>query len=98
MKNFQIPDWVKNKYFLVITFSLVWMLFFDRYDIFYQMKLRNKIQSLENDKKFYKEEIKRIKQDRILLVSDEDHLETFARERYWMKKPDEDLYIIIPEK
>ncbi len=86
---------IKNKYLIVSAFMIVWMMFFDRYNLFFQVKLSQRIESLQADKAFYHKEINKIKKERVLLVSNPEALETYAREEYWMKKDDEDLYIIV---
>ncbi len=86
---------IKNKYLIVSAFMIVWMMFFDRYNLFFQVKLSQRIESLQADKAFYFKEINKIKKERVLLVSNPEALETYAREEYWMKKDDEDLYIIV---
>ncbi len=86
---------LKNKYFLFSVIAFVWMLFFDRHDLIFQYRLYKKIQQLEQDKLYYQTEIKKLNDERLTLIKNEDALEKYAREQYWMKQPDEDLYIIV---
>ena len=51
-----------------------------------------------DEKAYYLKEIDQNKIDMHELMSDNQHLEKFARERYLMKKDDEDIFLILPEK
>lgn len=93
-----LPPYTRNFYFLFSMFFLVWMLFLDSNDVFTQLNLSRKLSDLESQKKYYLEKIEEVRQDREELLSDSELLEKFARERYKMKKPTEDLYIIVEEK
>lgn len=62
-----------------------------------QHRLENKFEEVESEKKFYLEEIEKnqkISQD---LMTNMDNLERFAREKYWMKRDNEDVYLVIRE-
>ncbi|MEL6606644.1 MAG: septum formation initiator family protein [Bacteroidota bacterium] len=93
----QLPPWAKNSYFLMGLAFLVWMLFFDSEDLITQYRLRSKLSKLEAEKTYYQEQIEQIKRDKEELVNNEDLLEKFAREKYFMKKEKEDLYIVVDE-
>ena len=53
---------------------------------------------LEDEKAFYTEKIEEVKEDRAELLSDDELLEKFARENYLMKKPDEDVYVVVEDE
>lgn len=89
---------LKNKYFLVTSFFVTWMLFFDRNDLMSQYEYQSQVNKLEEEKEFYANEIQKVKKDLAELTSNLDKLEKFAREKYLMKKDNEDVYVIIPEK
>jgi cell division protein FtsB len=84
----------RNFYFVVGVASLAWMLFFDQYSIPQQMKVRRRIKALEREMEFYQNE-----HDRLHAMSElrtnQQELERFAREQHWMKRPDEDLFIVV---
>ena len=71
------------------------MLFFDSEDLMLQYRLRKKLRDLEVEKAYYLEKIEKIQQDRRELANNENLLEKFAREKYFMKKKTEDLYVIV---
>ena len=87
----------KNFYFLTGLLFLVWMLFIDSNNFIEQFSNRRKIAELENQKEFYLIQIKIVEKDRKELLTNNKMLEKFAREKYFMKKPSEDLYIIVPQ-
>jgi len=91
----QSPQWVKNPYFLLGLSFLLWILFFDAEDLLTQYRLRNRLSDLEAEKAYYLEQIEKIQQARRGLASNEDLLEKFAREKFFMKKEKEDLYVIV---
>ena len=91
----RILDLLKNKFFIAGTAFIVWMLFFDRNDLASQYEYRTKVQKLEEEKAFYTQEIAKADDQLKELTTNMQSLEKFARERYFMKKENEDLYVII---
>jgi len=84
-----------NKYFITTLVFVVWLVFFDSNNVLTNMRTRDKLNDLKKDKKFYKDEIKK---DSVLvqkLLYDTLELEKFAREKYLMKKDNEDVYLVI---
>ena len=84
-----------NKYFLTTLAFVIWLVFFDSNNIFNRLKVRDKLIELKKEKKNY---LEGIKQDSILtqkLLYDTLEQEKFARERYLMKKGNEDVYLIV---
>ncbi|MBO9634399.1 MAG: septum formation initiator family protein [Chitinophagaceae bacterium] len=93
----RIPAWLKNKYTITSLVFVVWILFFDDQDIFTTyFKHRAELHKLQESRNYYLDQIKLTKSELDLLKSDRSTLEKFARERYWMKKDNEDLFI-MPE-
>jgi cell division protein DivIC len=91
-----IPSWLKNKYFLALTFFCGWMLFFDHNDIFLQFGRHRELKDLQVRKEYYQDQIKQTQKEVESLRINTSSLEKLARERYLMKKDNEDLYV-IPE-
>lgn len=87
-----------HKYFLVSTCFIVWMLFFDRNDLLSQYEYRSQLNKFKEEKAFYITQIEKVKKDLDELTTNRERLEKFAREKYLMKKDDEDVYVIIREK
>ncbi len=86
---------IKNYYLMIGAFFLIWLTFFDSNDLYSQIKLARKLNNLNADKTYYLEKIEEVKGDREELLSNPDLLEKFAREKYLMKKPTEDLYVVV---
>lgn len=95
--RWRFPAYTKNYYLITISVFLVWMLFFDSNDFISQYQMSKKVQELEHDKHFYLEKIEEVKADRRELLSNPKLLEKFAREKYLMKKPSEDVYVIVED-
>ena len=91
-----IPAWLKNKYLLALTGFVVWMLFFDEKDVFSLNRHRQELQDLQQSKKYYTEQIDREKSELEKLKNNPATLEKYARETYYMKRDNEDLFL-VPE-
>jgi cell division protein DivIC len=94
----RLPKFTKSFYFIVGAVFLVWMLFFDANYFYNQIKITGNKNDLIDEKEYYLEKIEEVKKERTELMSNERLLEKFAREKYLMKKPSEDIYIVIDEK
>ena len=92
-KNTAWFKFLSNKYVWVLLFFVVWMLFLDNYSYFDHRVLNNEIEELENNAEYYKEEIKKDK-EQIKQLKNPTQIEKYAREKYFMKKDSEDIYII----
>ncbi|MBN8691983.1 MAG: septum formation initiator family protein [Bacteroidetes bacterium] len=86
---------IRNKYLLTIIGIIVWLLFFDKNDVFSQMELMGKLNKLRADKTYYLAEIKNNRDAIEDLKTNKKSLERFAREKYLMKKDNEDVYVIV---
>lgn len=96
MKKFAvILPWLKNKYVLTMIAFLVWMTFFDRNDFISQYSYRKQLSKLEDDKEYYFKQIEENKRYTYELKSDPANLEKFAREKYLMKKDNEEIFLIV---
>lgn len=91
--NYPFLKFLGNRYTLVLIFFIVWMLFLDNQSLWDQRSLNKQINELEDNKKYYKEEIAKDEQS-IKNLKNPDQTEKYAREKYYMKKDSEDIYII----
>ncbi len=82
-----------NKYVLIVLLFVVWMLFLDTNSWLIHRELDQEIQELEDNKEYYIKEIIKDQKD-IKVLKDSSELEKFAREEYFMKRDDEEIYII----
>ena len=84
----------KNKYLLTAVIFAIWMIFFDTQDVITtHFKLRKELNQLENSRKYYLGQIEDTKKELGQLKSDPATLEKYAREKYRMKKDNEELFI-----
>ncbi len=91
----KLPKAFRNFYIVAGLIFLVWMLFLDSNDFFSRYKLTAKLRSLESEKEYYAEKIKGVASDRAELMGTQALLEKFAREKYLMKKQNEDIFIVV---
>jgi len=87
---------LSNKYTLILLLFLAWMIFFDTNSYFIHKELNDDVKDLEQTKEFYREEIDK---DKLFIekMKDSDEIEKYAREKYYLKKDKEDIYIIEHE-
>ncbi|MDO3640714.1 MAG: FtsB family cell division protein [Mucilaginibacter sp.] len=88
----------RNKYFLVSAAFVVWMIFFDKNDLFSQYQYHQEVNKLKQERDFYLKETAKVAKDLDELTSNPQQLEKFAREKYLMKKDNEDVFVIVKDK
>ena len=91
--------WVRvlgSMYVIILLLFLTWMVFFDTNSYFIHKELNDDINALEQTKEFYREEIDKDKRF-IEKMKDSDEVEKYAREKYYLKRENEDIYIIENE-
>ncbi len=91
--------WVRilsNKYTLILILFVIWMIFFDTNSYFIHKELNDDINALQDTKEFYQKEIDEDKKF-IEKMKDSDEVEKYAREKYYLKKENEDIFIIEHE-
>lgn len=91
----RIPAPIRNRYFLILVLFVGWMIFFDRHDVLTQWHLQNTVDKLEEDKDFYQQ---KIEEAEVIKADLENNAEKYAREKYFMKKADEDVFIIVDDQ
>ena len=94
----RLIDLVKNKFFLVTIAFLVWMVFFDKNDLLSQYQYHQQVNKLKQERDFYQKETEKVSKDLDELNSNPQKLEKFAREKYLMKKDNEDVFVIVKEE
>ncbi len=91
-----IPAWLKNKYLIALGIFAIIMLFFDKNDVFTQSDRKKQLRDLKESKQYYTDRISSERKELEELKSNPGTLEKYAREKYLMKRDNEDLYL-IPE-
>lgn len=94
----RLPRFLRNYYFAAGLLFLVWILFLDKNDLVSNFRTTRKVNALQAEKKYYIEKIDEIKKERKTLFGNPELLEKYAREKYLMKKPSEDIYIVEEKK
>jgi cell division protein FtsB len=91
-----IPAWLKNKYILSLIAFVIWMIFFDAKDILTQRERSRELRQLQESKAYFASEISKEQKALEELKSNPAAIEKYAREKYMMKKDNEDLFIVEP--
>jgi cell division protein FtsB len=91
------PAWLRSKYLWVLVIAFVWMAFLDKYSLLSQWRMRQNISRIKEDITSYKQGILDLDYEIEKMTTDRREIEKFAREQYWMKKKNEDLFIITEE-
>lgn len=91
----KLPEVFRNKYFLTIIIFLVWLLLLDSNNLISRYRDMRELHKLKTDREYYIKKIEADRQKLHELKTDNHNLEKFAREQYRMKKPDEDIFIIL---
>jgi hypothetical protein len=89
-----IPSWIQNKYLLTGIFFLVWMFFFDPKDLSNEFTRRARLNELQKSEEHLSNIIKETRQELSQLKTNAQTIEKYAREKYMMKKDNEDLFIL----
>lgn len=92
----RLPFWLRNKYFVAFGVFAAIMLFFDKNDVFTRSARNRQLKDLQESKQYYVDRIASERKELEQLKSNPGTLEKYAREKYLMKRDNEDLFI-IPE-
>lgn len=86
-----------NRYVLCLTIFAVWMVFFDQNNMIRQVDSRRDLNKLRMEKKFYEDKINEYSFAIKSLDSDSGFVEKYARENYYMSKPNEDVFVVLAD-
>jgi cell division protein DivIC len=90
----KLPKPLRNKYLVLFLLFILWIIFIDDYNLINQSKIKNTVDDLKRQKEFYITEIKSDSIELYKLQNDPAEQERFAREKFLMKKENEDIFII----
>ena len=97
LKELKEKRWFKiftNIYILITSIFVIWMLFFDANSWWFtHRELNSEIEKLQQQQQHLQEQIQHDKKLIDQLKSDEN-IEKFAREKYYYKKDNEEIYLI----
>ena len=91
--NKKFTNFFKNTMVFIVLIFVIWMIFFDTNSLIIHNELSNDIDKLNNQKKYFTNEINKDKSELKLLQTDSG-LEKYAREKLFMKKENEDIFLI----
>lgn len=94
----RLPPFLRNKYLLTIAVFFIWVLLFDGNNLIDRYHDLVTLKQFERDKEYFQNRIEEDRRKLNELRTNNENLEKFAREQYYMKKDDEDLFIIVSEK
>lgn len=89
---------IKNKFVIVLVLFSAWLLVFDKNNVLQQIEAKRTLHRYQQEKQFYIQQIKADSEATYDLMSDTMHLQKFAREKYFMKKDSEDVFMMIPKE
>ena len=98
IKDTRVVKFVWNRYFILTIAFAVWMIFFDQNSFFVHRELDKQIKLLEVDESYYQEHLDTEAEKLNQLNSNPAEIERIAREKHFLKKDDEDIFIIQQEK
>lgn len=84
---------IGNKYMWVGLAFIVWVSFLDQNSLVDQYDLAQQKKGLETDKAYYLSQIQQNKKELSELVTNMESLEKFGREKYLMKKDNEEIFV-----
>ena len=90
----KLPKPLRNKYLILFLLFILWVVFIDDYNLINQSKIKNTVDDLKIQKEFYISEIKSDSTELYKLQNEPAEQERFAREKFLMKKENEDIFII----
>ncbi|MFT6844965.1 MAG: cell division protein DivIC [Flavobacteriales bacterium] len=88
----------RNRYFIALYVFAFWLMFFDNMSFWDLMGYKSDVKKLEKEKAIYEDKILHAKTNLNDLTTNMDNLEKFAREQYFMKKDNEDIFVIVDQK
>ena len=93
-----LPKPLRNKYLILLLLFIFWIVFLDDYNLINQNKMKNNVDDLKEQKEFYISEIKSDSTELFNLKNNSEKQEKFAREKFLMKKDNEDIFILREDK
>ena len=89
---------LSNKYVLIGNFFFIWIIFLDDASLKEQIYIDRYISQLRKDRDFYKEKLQKVRRELEKVQRDPKAIEKIAREKFFMKKKDEDIFIVVEDK
>jgi len=97
-KYSSVTNLLKNKFVIAFLSFVLWICFFDRNDVLTQWERKAELNKLETSKEYYVNEIETLKKELSDLDNSPAILEKFAREKFYLKRTNEDVFIVEDER
>jgi cell division protein FtsB len=97
IKSHPYLKYLADKYVITLLAFVVWVFFFSENNLLSQRKLRKQLKEHKKEREYYRQEIEINKRAIYLLDNDLEHLERIAREKFLMKRDDEDIFIFVED-
>jgi cell division protein DivIC len=94
----RIPPILRNKYLIATVIFVVFIVFFDDRDLVSNFRHTRELKNLEKSSQHYQDEIAKTRQELKQLRTDAALLEKYAREKYLMKRDNEDVFLVKEQK
>ncbi len=95
--NFPLKKILTNKYLIASAIFIVYLFFADKNNVFEQYKLSQQYTKVKREHSYYENQIKDARKRQEELFGNDKALEKFAREKYLMKKDNEDVFVIVKQ-
>jgi|688.fasta_scaffold83473_6 hypothetical protein len=92
-----IPYSWNNKYKITIILFIIWVVFIDNNSFITLYSRYKQINEINKQISFYKVELSKTEEEYKALFNKKTYFEKFVRERYFLKKENEDLFIFSQE-
>ena len=89
-----IPAFMKNKYLISFAAFCIIVLFLDKNDFFTQLDRRKELRDLQQSKRYFTNQLTIERNELEALKTNPATVEKYAREKYLMKRDNEELFII----
>jgi cell division protein DivIC len=86
---------IRFRYYIMFGAFLLWMLFFDSNNMFYRIAIARDISELKDMRALHVQALKDLNRQKAELSGNTANIEKFAREKYRMKRDNEDLFILV---
>lgn len=90
-------DYIINRYTVIGFGFTIWMIFFDQNSLLTHLELNKQIDNLEKDQTYFKHNLENEEQKLKVLTENPAEIERIARENFYLKKDNEDIFIIQQE-
>lgn len=94
----RLPSWLTNKYLVAGTAFVVFLVFFDDRDLISNYRHTQELKALEQSRQYYQAEISKTNEELKQLRTNAALLEKYAREKYLMKRDNEDIFLVPEHK